>query len=167
MRNPSEMPYDNEKDLNLVILSYQQKIFALTFYLIGGDRDKAYDIAALSFADVIRAKPLFEQKGISLARIAGAAVEKSRAVKTIPFFDDADFMDFAPEEKETLRILRTALQKLSLDSRALLLLRDQLNLVYKDIALIFKISEKKVRIQTTQARIQLRKTIEEALSHAG
>jgi DNA-directed RNA polymerase specialized sigma24 family protein len=162
-----EASYDNEEDLSSFISSYQQKIFALAFYLIGGDRDKAYDIASSSFAEVLRAASHLEQKGVLLSRIAGIVVQKSRAVKTIPVFDNTDFIDSAPEDKETLRILRTALQRLSFDLRALLLLREQVNLRYKDIAPIFRTSENNIRVQTTQARIQLRKIIVEVLNRAG
>lgn len=161
------MLYQDEESLKPLISRYQQRIFALVLYLIGGDRDKAYDIAASSFVETIRTTPSPWERDIFLARLAGAAIERSRDVKIIPSFDESNFVDLPPGERESLRIVKIALQKVPFNTKSLLLLRNQLHLPYKEISAILRISEKSVRVQTTQARIQLRKKIEEALNGAG
>jgi DNA-directed RNA polymerase specialized sigma24 family protein len=52
-------------------------------------------------------------------------------------------------------------------TKALLLLRDQLHLPYKDIADIFHTSESDARAQTAQAQMRFREKIEEILSGGG
>ncbi len=46
---------DNERAAKLLIEQYQQRVFALVLYLIGDDRDKAYDITASSFVEAFSA----------------------------------------------------------------------------------------------------------------
>ena len=162
------MPYQqSDESLRLSVERYQQRIFALALYLVGGNREKAYDVAASSLAEALRTASPFETEGIVLVRSASGAIKKSRDINTIPFSDDSDFIDFPPEKRATLRMIRTALQALPLDARALLLLRDQLHLPYKDIAAVLGVSEQSARIQTTHARVQLRKEVEEVVSRGG
>ena len=162
------MPYQDEESLKLLIHRYEQKIYALVLYLIGGNRDKAYDIAAASFIEAIRSNPFVEKERdeIFLISLIGAAVQKSRDVKVMPSIDESDLMDITSEERKSLRIVKIALQKLPFNTKALLLLRDQLHIPYRGIATILRITEKDARIQTTEARTQLRKNIEKELKDA-
>jgi len=161
------MLQQDEVYLRSIISRYEQKIFALALYLIGGDKDKAYNVATSSFVEALRETPFLEKENISLSKIAGIAVEKCRDIKTIlsPDENDSDFVDLPPVERQSLLIVKTALQKLPFDIRALVLLRDQLHLPYKSISSIFKISQGDAKVQTTQARIKLRETIKELLDH--
>ena len=63
-------------------------------------------------------------------------------------------------------MVRKALYSLPFDTKALLLLRDQLHLSYKGIAAVLHVPESKAKIRTTQARSELRQKIEEVLSRA-
>jgi len=153
----------DELTAKLLIDRYQQRIFALILYLIGDDRDKAYEIAASSFVEALCAVS-FRGKGNSfLIKLVGAAVEKSRDVKIMSSFNETDFMDIPSEKREVLLIVKRALQALPFTDKALLLLRDQLRLSHEDICAILRISKDGVGVQTTQARVRLRKKIEEAL----
>ena len=156
------MHYQDEESLKSLISPYQQRIFALVLYLTGENRDKAYDIAVSSFVEAIQTTPLFKNDGF-LARVAGIAIKKSRDIKVMPSYDESDFINLPPEQRESLRIMKIALHLLPFDLKVLLLLRDQLHLAYKYISSILRISEKNTKIRTTQARIQLRKKIEEVL----
>ncbi len=156
--------HKDAQKLKLFISRRQQKIFALALYLIGGDRDRAYDIATSSFAEALRSTPDLRQEDVLLAKIAGLAVHKSRNTQAMPCFDDAGFADRTAAQSKNLDILRRALQKLPFEARALLLLRDQLNLPYAKIASIFKISGRDAKAKTIQSRLELRTMIEETLS---
>lgn len=160
------MHYQDEESLKVLISPYQQRIFALVLCLTGENRDKAYDIAVSSFVEAIRTTPLLEKDSF-LARIAGIAIKKSRDIKIMPSYNESDFMNIPPEQRESLRIVKIALHSLPFDLKILLLLRDQLHLAYKYIAGILRISERNTKIRTTQARIQLRKKIEEVLRRGG
>ena len=54
--------------LKLLISRYQQRVFALVLYLIGGDRDKAYDITASSFAEAFTITSLLEKEGVIIKK---------------------------------------------------------------------------------------------------
>ena len=153
----------DQDNLELLISRYQQRIFALVLNLIGGNRDKAYEVVASSFVEAIRTIASPWEGNIFLSQLAGIAVHKSRDVKIIPTSEEAEFMNFPPQERASLRIVKAALQKLPFDTKALLLLRDQLHLPYKDISSILRVSQRNARRYITQARIRLRENIEKIL----
>ena len=157
----------NEETLKSLISRYQQKILAFALYLIGGDRDKAYEVAASSFAEAIRKGYSLEKGDVFFIRVISVVFGKSRDIKTMPNLDEIDSMDSSAEEKRSLHIVQTALVKLSFETKALLLLRDQLHLPYKDISAIVGISENNARVQIEEARFSLRKEIEEILNREG
>ena len=153
----------NEDTIKALIAQYQQKIFALALYLVGRDRDNAYGVCASSFTEAIRESSYLEQKEVFLVRLAGIVVEKCRNTKAIPIFDELEFLDLPAAEKMPLGIVLKALQALDFDSKALVLLRDQLNLLYKEISVIMRVSETDARRKTARARALLREKIEEIM----
>ena len=158
-RNPEELKY--------LISHYEQKVFVLALYLIGGDRNKTYEVASSSFAETIQKSSSLKPTDPFLAAVAAKVIEKSRAIKAMPSSDEIHWIGVADQEKGILRIVSQALQALPFDEKALVLLRDQLNLSYKDIAMIFHSDEKNIQTQTIQARGQLRKKIEGWTHHRG
>ncbi|MFH1594504.1 MAG: sigma factor-like helix-turn-helix DNA-binding protein [Candidatus Omnitrophota bacterium] len=158
------MSTSDEKAIEGLISRYQKKIFALALYMVGGGRDKAYDIATSSFAKVLRRNPSLDDEYVFLINVATIVVSKCRALDVIPVFDQYDFTSLPSEKRRSLEIINRALQALPTDMKAILLLRDQLHLSYSDIAPMLKIPENSARIQTVQARAQLREKIQEVLS---
>lgn len=154
----------NEGAAALLVEQYQQRTFVLVLYLIGDDRDKAYDITASSFVEALISAPSLEDKGSFFISLVRAAIEKSRDAKIIPFSEKTDFADLPPEKRNSLLMIKKALQALTFNEKALLLLRDQLHLSYREISAIFKIPESDSRIQTVRARIHIREKVEEVLS---
>jgi len=161
------MLYQEEEKLKLLVSHYKQKVFGLVLYLIGGDRDKAYEVAAFSFAEAINRSSSLEKEDVLFNAVVSIAIENSRSIKSIPTLEQIDVMDLSAEEKKSLGIIQTALQTLSFEAKALLLLRDQLHLPCKDISAIMSISENYARVQIEQARSNLRKKIEEILNREG
>jgi len=155
---------EDEKVLKFRIERHQQKIFALVLYLIGGDKNKAYDIAVASFVEAIRLTPNFDLEETFLTKLANAAIIKSQGVKVIPTFDESDFKDLPTGKQKSLSLVGRALHLLPFETKSLLLLRDQLHLPYKCIADIFKISESDARAQMSQVQLQFRDKIAEVLS---
>jgi DNA-directed RNA polymerase specialized sigma24 family protein len=153
----------NEERLKLFISRHQQRVFALVMYLIGGDRDKTYDICAASFAEAMYGGSFSEPEEAVLTRMIGAAVEKSRVTKAIPTANEIESLDLSDAEKGPLHLVLKALHALDFDAKALVLLRDQLNLSYRQIAAIVRNSESQTRSQVIQARIRLREIIEDTL----
>ncbi|MFH0796479.1 MAG: sigma factor-like helix-turn-helix DNA-binding protein [Candidatus Omnitrophota bacterium] len=150
-----------------LVIRYQQKIFALVFYLSGNNRDKAYGVAVSSFVETIRSASLFETEDSFLTRLVSVVIRKSHDIRTIPSSDESDLTDFPPEKRNSLIITRRALQSLPFENQVLLLLRDQLHLAYKNIAGILRMSDENARIEITQARAHLREEIEKILNHTG
>jgi RNA polymerase sigma-70 factor (ECF subfamily) len=162
------MAYEPDKNrIKLLVEMHQQKIFAFALYLIGGDKNKAYDIAATGFAEAFRSASPFDSDGAMLDKAARIVVERCRSLKTIPSFDDSDFKKLAPEKRGSLRMVRAALQAVPFDERALILLRDQLHFSYKDIAAVLGGSEKDTKMRMTQARARLRKEVEGVITRGG
>ncbi|MFC1624659.1 RNA polymerase sigma factor [Candidatus Omnitrophota bacterium] len=154
----------DETQIKSLIDNYQQRIFALALYLAGNDKNKAYEITASSFVKALRTASPFEEGDSFLVRIAGVAIDKSRDIKVIPSADESNLVDIAPRRKRFFKIITLALQSLPFEAKALLLLRDQVHLAYKDISAALKISESASRIQTLQAREQIKEKIKEILS---
>lgn len=151
---------------NLLIERYLQRIFGLVIYLVWGNLDHAYDITVSSFIEAFCLTPSLEKEEVFLTNLANAAIEKCRNTKVIPSYDESDFIDLPHYKKAALLITKQAFDELAFDSKALLLLRDQLHLAYQDIAGVFNSSESEVKIKTTHARIKLRDGIKEILDHA-
>lgn len=153
--------------LNQLTQRYQQKIYALVFYLIGGDRDAAYRTAAASFAEVYAR---FQKQGSApdsaLPQLAEAAVAKSRRVEILPAGEIPPFTAaVAAPRRPSLDLLRRKLHTLPFDSRALLILRDQMHLNYHDISVILNSSERALRTDIITARKRLRESLEEHFKH--
>jgi DNA-directed RNA polymerase specialized sigma24 family protein len=160
------MPYQwDGNSVRSVVERHQQKIFALIMYLIGGDKNKTYTIASGAFSGTLRVASPLDTDSALLTKLARSAVERCRDVKTIPSFDDSDFKGLPAEKMGSLRMVRTSLQLLPFESRALLLLRDQIHLSYKQISSVLGGSENEARIQTIEARAKLRKAVEEIIAH--
>jgi DNA-directed RNA polymerase specialized sigma24 family protein len=159
------MLYEEEK-VRYVILRYLQGIFALAFYLTSGEQDTAYEVCAESFTEALDGGSSLDQEEDLLNRLASIVVIKSRRMKVIPSFDNLDILEVPSIEKGPLRIVLNALQSMDFDAKAVLLLRDQLCLSYKNIAVIMQTSQASARHMTTQARLQLRQRIEDIMSHA-
>lgn len=152
--------YGNQEELNYLISYCERKVFALTLYLIGGDRNRAYEIATSAFADAIQKSSSAKPTDSFLAAVAAKVIEKSRVAKAMPSSDEIQLTGIVAQEKGILRIVSQALQSLPFDEKALMLLRDQLNLPYRQMATIFHTDERTIQTRTTQARSQLRKRIE-------
>jgi DNA-directed RNA polymerase specialized sigma subunit, sigma24 homolog len=157
----------DDNSLKLVVERHQKSLFALVVYLIGGDKNKAYAIAAAVFAETLRSASPLDTDSALLARLAHGAIEKCRDVTAVPSFDDSDFTGSPPVKIGSLRMIRKSLQSLPFDSKALLLLRDQMHLSYNDIAHVLGISENDARLRMTQTRAKLRKAVEEVVAHGG
>jgi len=152
----------DEDTLKLLISRHQKDIFALTLYLVCGDRDKAYDITVSSF---VKAAPFPEQGDIFLTNLTRVTIEACRNIKVMPSSKDPDPMNFSREEKESLRIVKAGLQLLPFDVKVLVLLRGQMNLSYKDISIVLGASKHIAKIQTIQAYSQFREKITDVMNH--
>ena len=158
---------EDEKFLKLQIQRFEQKIFALALWLIGGDKNKAYGIAVASFVDALRVYSTNETEGIFVTNLVNATIKRSQGIEVMPSFDEADFADLPAGKRQSLSLVARALHLLPFETKALLLLRVQLHLSYKIIGDIFQIAESDARSQMGQANIQFREKIEEVMVGGG
>ncbi len=155
-----------EQALRSLVALYQQRIFALVFYLLGGNEDKTYEVTASSFVVAIQAIPSLDRGETFFTNLTRLAIEKCRDIKVMPSpHSGPDFSGLSPERKETLLIVREALQTLPFDARAQLLLRDQLNARYDEMTSILQLPSGTARSRTIEARSKLRDKIREILAH--
>jgi len=150
-----------QEELTLLVSRFEQRVFALALYLIGGDRNTAYEIATSAFAEVIRRSSPDKPTESLVAAVAAEVIAKSRIAKAMPSTEGVSFDGVTDQEKAVLAVVGRALQALPFDVKAFVLLRDQMHLPYHDIARAFNMSEKYARAQTIEARSQLRKSVSE------
>jgi DNA-directed RNA polymerase specialized sigma24 family protein len=160
------MTLQNEASIRSLITRYQQRVFALSLYLVGGDKNAAYEITVVSFTRAIQKAFPFAKEENFLVRLLATVIEQSRQTEAIPLEEDSVFSTLPPVKQNTLRVTKKALIALFFDQKVRLLLRDQLHFPYAIIAPVLKISEKNARIQITQARGQFREKVEEVLRRA-
>ena len=160
------MDYRHEDAVKSFVLRYQQKVLALVACLIGGGQDKAYEVAAASFTEALRAADSAGEAELFIA-VIGNAVRKSRDVQVVPDFGVIESMDISHQDKRLLAMLQRALQTLPFDTKMLILLRDQLHLSYRDIAELTQIPEQQTRLRLEEARVSLRQKTEEVLHGKG
>jgi len=154
---------ENDETLKPVIKRYLRKIFALVYYLIGNDSDKAYQITASSYVEAFMSVRSLDNQDQFLVTLVKEAIEQSRNPGTMPSTKEPPFKNVPPERIKMLHIISEALQALPFDEKALLLLRDQFHLSNQNIAAIIGISQSNVRSQINHVRIQIRKKVEGAL----
>jgi len=148
-----------------LIHRYGRNIYALVLNLIGGDRDKAFELAAVSLSEAAGAGCSPADADAFVTAAAARAVVKGRAVQAVPVLDDPGLVTRSPEDKAALRLIKQILFSLPFGTRALLLLRDQMHLPYKNIGTILGVTETDARMQTTQARAEFRKKMKELLEY--
>jgi len=153
----------NEEIIKLYVKRYLKKVYALTCYLLGNNKNKAYEVTAASFVEGLTSTSYAEHEEGFLVKLFQTAVEESRQAKAMPSEEKPHFVNIPPEKTKILFILTETLQALSFEEKILLLLRDQAHLSYQNIAAILRISQSDVRSQITQARVNIRKKIERAL----
>jgi len=158
---------EDEKFLKLQIQHFEQKTFALALWLIGGDKNKAYDIAVASFVDALRVYSTSEAEGVFITNLVNATIKRSEGIEIMPSFDEADFSDLPAGKRKSLSMVARALHLLPFETKALLLLRVQLHLSYQIIADVFGTSETDARSQMGQANIKFREKIEEVMVGGG
>lgn len=152
----------SEQALDKLIRRYAQKVYAFVLYLTGSDENTAYTIAAESFMDALAETP--EQGGGTVAqRLFARALEKCRGVETVPTFDLIGIVHTTEQRRNILRSAKEALMALAFDPKALLLLRDQVNLSYEEMARMFNGNAYDIKMRTWQARNQFRDKVAELL----
>lgn len=150
----------------------QQELFALAVCLLGGDHDKAYDVATAACAEAAGNVSLIDKMaGVDSERfrirVLGIVIGHCRGIKTRFLPDGIDRMDAGKEEKKMLRLILAALCELPFEARVLVLLRDQVHLGYPAICAVTRIRQDEARLAVEDARTELRKKIEESLSKQG
>lgn len=158
---------EDEGAWKILIESYQQKIFALVFCLVGRDLNKAYDISTSCFVESIRAALPEESEDVFLTRLTNTVIQRCSEVKVNPSFDESEFKDLPLGKQKSLCLVGRALHLLPFEVKTLLLLREQLHLPYKYIAAVFQISEGEARPQVAKAQLKFREKIEEVLGGGG
>lgn len=133
---------------------YLPKIFALAFYLNGANEELAYQVTVSTFVDVLNTA-FIRRKDKFLILAARETVRQSRKLAPPPFSDSGVPSNF-----------RQAFQTLDFESRALLLLRDQLNLTHKEISRLLRIPKRSVRVKIIQIRHLLKEKMERKFRHA-
>ena len=149
---------------------YSSVSFSLVLCLTGCQQDQAFSTVADSFVDSLRfpsSNGVFSPSDrIFLRTLLGSLLERCRTLQA-GAFNLSGLEEQPPAKRHILRVVKEALFALSFDSRALLLLRDQANLAYADIAAVLSLSVKDVKVAVCQARIQLRDKVNEVMEHAG
>ncbi len=156
----------SKSSIEMYISRSQQRVFAATLYLVGGNRETAFEIAADALAGAARSANVSDGYRDFLATAMRIAVSSARDADVMPAFSEEDLEDFSPEMKVILGVLRAALLKLSFDDRSLVLLRNQLHMPYDDMTGALGVPAKGIKAATSRAQANLRSEVEGLISHA-
>jgi DNA-directed RNA polymerase specialized sigma24 family protein len=141
------------------------KLFSFALYLSGGDRDRAYDVAASASAEAL-VESDSSDKNSFLATACRAILRETAKTAVSHAFDQPAVAAPSPAETRLLSVVHTALASLPTESKALLLLRDQLTMSYEAIATATGIPFSEVKNRALEARRQLRKKVEDEIARA-
>ena len=154
----------DEKAFRAVLDRDSAIVFALVSTLTQGDPKTVFRTTHGCFLEALRELPYL--KSTFLKKALSLAVEKSKGFSagaaSLP-----KGLQVPPAQKKTFEKVWRALSQISYSQRALLLLRDQINLSYADISEIMNLPEKTVKLETTQARIRLREKMRRLLEGRG
>ena len=115
--NPQE-----EERIQKRIARYQQGIFALALYLIGGDKNAAYDITVSAFTKALPiVNSLTFDEETFLIRLVSEAVAQIRKARVMPAYDGSDFTHLSGEKQKVLETTRKALMALGLEDKITLI----------------------------------------------
>jgi len=155
----------NEKSnqaLDKMVCQYEKSVFSFILYFSGCDWDAAYEIAADSFVEIFAEIKSSVEESLPV-QLFTRVMDKCSNVKAIPLFDPVKFINAADPRKNLLRTAKEALIALSSDQKAMLLLRDQANLSYEEIASIVQVPFQDIKNRTWQARNNFRDKVEKIL----
>jgi RNA polymerase sigma-70 factor (ECF subfamily) len=161
---------------SLLVQRYQDRLFAAMLQVTGSS-EEAEDVVQDAFVRAFLKLDTFQNNSqffTWLYRIAfNSALSRIRRRRGTTSLDQAretvgeEPVDSigAPDERmlrdERVRMVQAALQRLSEDHRAILVLREMEDYAYEDIAEILQISIGTVRSRLSRARSQLRVVLEE------
>jgi DNA-directed RNA polymerase specialized sigma24 family protein len=153
------MEHDN--DSRRLLERYAQPAFALALFLVF-ERDAAYECAARALTSALVSfdgdQEAFQ---VSLFRSLVGSCRKTRVIPR----GDAAFDALPPQNRAQFELVKNGLQGLDFESRALVLLRDQLRLPYRLTGMVLGIAESEARSRTLRAKGMLREKIAEVLEH--
>ena len=144
---------------------YLRSVFALVLYLAKCSEGAAYQLTLAGFLDAVRQTPEAGE-GLFVKALLQTVIQQCRKAAPTPFPADPEFLRLLEVKKITLPLVRQALFSLDFNPRALLLLRDQLNISYEDIGVILGLTPKTAKSEASAARTQLREKMGEVLSRA-
>lgn len=157
---------DDPAALRSLLQRYLKSSYALILNLTGCDRNTAYEFTASILAKSIES--LNSSSHAFFLPALQLLVDECSRISPAAFFDSSQFLSLPPEKRESAKVLKEALFALPYGSRTMILLRDQLNLSYKEISDVLAITEREARSTTFRIRGELRDKIEEALNrHRG
>lgn len=153
------------KALEMIVERFHKPAYFLALHLAGCDKNKAYEITVYSFSQTLQRNfnAMSEPFSVALLR---CVISRCRDAVLANTFSTSELTDLPVEKKEPLRIVKEALFGLSFEDRVLLLLRDQQNLPYEQIAWIVGSSRKDAKQQTFRARHKHREKVEAVLNRA-
>jgi RNA polymerase sigma-70 factor (ECF subfamily) len=181
LRNPASEPTEVD-DLTLaraqrgdaaafraIVACHQQTVFAFLWRMIGsrGDRGLVEDLTQDTFVRVYRGLASFSIAGparlrtwiLTIATRVALNDLRRRRVKTEPIARARDIVDRG--DAALALIVRDALDHMTADHRAVLVLREYHQLDYQEIALVLEIDEGTVKSRLSRARAALRDALED------
>lgn len=150
-----------------LVRRHQDRVFRFLLRLTGS-RDDAMDLAQDTFMKAWQAMPRWRPDAqfgtwlLQIARNGALDVLRRRGVVGFePLGDDPPFVDAAPgpeaqlETRQRFEMLEVALQRIAVEHREVLLLREVEDMSYAEIAAALGIAEGTVKSRIARARVAL------------
>jgi len=153
----------NSQALDKLIRRYERNVFSFILYQSTCDWNEAYEATADCLSDAFNSMKSAPGPPLPVV-IFRDALDRCRNVKAAPLFNPIQFLNASDVRKKILRPARRALTMLTFEEKAMLLLRDQINLPYEDIARIMDMSLKEIKTRIWQARNNFRDKVDEVIN---
>ena len=163
----------DERAFSLILRAYETPVFNYVLRLVGGDRALAEDLTQEVFLRVYQGLPKFSLRSkfttwlfqVTKNRVLDELRASERRPRHLVALDDIpplEALDAPIERGETVDALWRAIEKLSVDLKMALLLRDVVGLSYTEIAdsLEITLATVKWRIYKAREEVQLALTRE-------
>lgn len=175
------------ESFELLIEGYQTKAYNIALRMMGNEEDAkdalqdalikiykslknfrrdssfytwVYRIVTNTCHDALKKRNRTNKKVVSLTDYTNSLEGEINDIK-----DEVNIPDKILESKEYIQLLMDSLEKLSIDHKEIIILRDIQGLPYEDIAYVLNCSEGTVKSRLNRARIKLKELISKAMEH--
>ncbi len=165
---------DGEKDLieravsdpsarKALVERYEKLLFGFILSFAPFNREQAFEITVASFTHALKQMPRVPRDGVFLEGLFRQALKEFEGIIPGGSADLSSLGEVSLQKKESLKIVREALIRLSSEDKSVLLLRDQCHFSFDRIAGALGVQPRQAKSVCLIARERLREAVQSVL----